>query len=915
VTTDIEANRVTSEGLGVRDLLLTPPDTVTLLGRAVAAEQWSDAFLLTAGLLQLIDDALHPDPLQLRRAASFLGSRASSLARAGGRGAAVAAFLTTAASRTPATRQLLPARSAVVELAARLARMTVTGGSSGRHVADPIEMTALHELLAEATTAAELLRPDVIRLPACFRDFDVHPDDVVLLAERLLEQGLPVTDPVCVVGIRTGGTYLAPLLAATLQTYAGVDVRVLTHRPGHPFLRWERQVLRATTRAGGRVVVVDDPPATGTSLHATLRALAVAGAPEPSTFLALPLFDHDVPSSLRRYRAAKLPWSAWSVHARLEPTAVAATLSGLLGDDWVVDRCERHEEAAASPPPTVAREHVRARYRVDLRHRAGDTERHELAVEGAGFGFFGGYALAVADALPHRVPRVYGLVDGLLFRDWLPDAATPRNADTLAVTIAGYVAERSRELPVDADPTWRMRGREPVWEVCAELLSKPYGWGAPGVRWLLEATTRRLLTHQGAIVVDGDTKPSRWLPDPASPGHLLKIGFHQGSFSHWGLSCYDPVFDLAGAASQPDSPAFPRVLRESYEATTGEPVDQERWLLYRLGHAWRSGRAGDLLGADVARYSAAAVHDFLAACYLTDLRPAAGPLCAIDLDGVLETDRLGYACTTPTGMAALRALTAHDHRVVLATGRGLQEAIDRCSAFGLAGAVAEYGTVVYVSGDGREDGDGGGHRTGTATDLRTSQERSLLDRVRRELARRGATVEPTHHHAVRARVDGGPLPAELIASVPVLSDPGLRLVHGQGQTDITADRLDKGTALARLAQTLGTNGVALAVGDTGEDLSMLSRATVARAPANADALVRASGVTVTRRAYQAGLAEAVADLIGHRPGGCPRCRPPDLPPRTRSLLALLALAEPGGARLPMRTARVALDTTLLGSTL
>jgi hydroxymethylpyrimidine pyrophosphatase-like HAD family hydrolase len=897
VITDIEPNRVAGGGLAVSDLLLNAVDTVELLDQTVIAHQWCDAFLLTAGLLQLVDDALHPDPFQLRRAASYLGSRASTLARGGGRGAGFAAFLATS-SRTSATRQLLSARAAVAELATTLAWITVTPQDTTLD-GDALEDAVLFDdLLAEASAAAPLLGPDVIRLPACFRDFDLHPDDVVRLAEKLIEQGLPVHAPVCVVGVRTGGTYLAPLLAAALQTNRGVGVQVLTYRPGRPFLRWEREALRGTARTGGQIVVVDDPPATGTSLHACLRAVRTAGVPQPVTCLALPLFDHDLPSSLGRRPAVTLPWAEWSVHSRLEPSAVATTFSRLLGPGWVVDGCERLAEDGALLP-TAAREHVRARYLVDMRDGNGRGERRQIAVEGAGLGYFGGYARAVAVALPHRVPTVYGLVDGLLFRDWLPAVATPATPEVLAGTIAGYVAERERALRVDVDPTWRMRGREPVWEICAELLSRPYGWGAPAVRWLLEATTRRLLAHERTNVVDGDTRPSRWLPDPVDPARLLKVDFHQGAFSHWGLFCYDPAFDLAGAATEPVSPDFSRLLRQGYEAATGEGVDEERWLLYRLAHLWRFGRAGDLTGADVARYSAVAVHDFLAACYLADLAPASGPLCALDLDGVLETDRLGYPCTTPTGMAVLRALAAHDYRAVLATGRGLQDAQDRCSGFGLAGAVAEYGTVVYTAGD------------RSASDLRSAEERALLDRVRRELSRRGVTVEPTHQHAVRARLDGGPLPDDLIAATPglseLLADPRLRLVRGEGQTDITAARLDKGTGLARLAESLGTRDVVLAVGDTGEDLSMLAAASVARAPANADAVMRAGGVTVTRHPYQRGLADAVAELIGHRPGGCPLCRRPLLPRRTRTLVRLLALAEPGPAGLPLRTLRVALS--------
>ncbi|MFI5270346.1 MAG: hypothetical protein ACHQ7M_23455, partial [Chloroflexota bacterium] len=45
-----------------------------LLVDSVAAGSWLDAFLLAAGIEQVMDDALHPDPLALRRIASRLAT-------------------------------------------------------------------------------------------------------------------------------------------------------------------------------------------------------------------------------------------------------------------------------------------------------------------------------------------------------------------------------------------------------------------------------------------------------------------------------------------------------------------------------------------------------------------------------------------------------------------------------------------------------------------------------------------------------------------------------------------------------------------------------------------------------------------------------------------------------------------------
>lgn len=912
--------------LRVADLLRTGADLAGMLADAVAAEKWCDAYLLSAGLLQLADDGLHPDPFQLRRAASYLGGLDSLPARAAGLGATGLADALcvlrmgigprgTHPRPTPAGR-LLTARPALGELTIILASAVIDAGMVDA------DLSRLDALVRRAVAAAPSLGADVARLPACFRDFDLHPDDVQRLARELQDRSRLPPGPVCVVGVRTAGSYLAPLCAAALRHLSAADdassewspgsgpVHVLTHRPGRPFLAWERGTLRQTYRAGGHIVVMDDPPATGASLVATLKAVTGTDVPRSAITLALPLFTDDevLPAPLQGYAAVLAPWPNWSLHGRLEEDAVAATLSGLLGDDWGVDRCERRP--ADSPHPAdgglARRDHVRARYQVQLTNKTtGRTDHRALLVEGAGLGYLGGHALAIAEAVPAHLPAVYGHVDGLLYREWLPERQERIGEQTLARAISTYVADRQQALPTRTDPTWTMRGREPVWEVAAELLSRPYGWAAPATRHLLEAMTRRLLAHDQPSVVDGETRPSRWLPDPSQPGQLRKVDFHQRAFGHWGLACYDAAFDLAGAACEPISPGFPALLRAEHESRTGQPVDQERWLLYRLAQLWRLGRAGDLGSDAVARHSAAAVHDFLADSYLRGLAPPAGPLCAIDLDGVLETDRLGYPCVTPTGMLALRALRTHGYGVVLATGRGLDDARDRCAAFGLVGAVAEYGAVVHSCAD------------GSITDLRSSHEKALLDQVRQDLAARGAVLAPTHEYAVRARLHGRPLPPDLISGIPLLADPTLRVIQGQGQTDVTVARLDKGTALAALAGSLGDGvdsagqtNLALAVGDTAADLTMLWSAAIARSPRNADAAVRAAGITVTRHAYQAGLADACADLLGHRPGRCPACRPPEPAARTRDLLVLLALSEPGGSRLALRTARVALRAAL-----
>src|SRR6266576_3480419 len=57
---------------GVTNLLCGADELTTRLRMALADEQWLNAYLLAAGLGQLVEDRLHPDPLLLNRAAKYL---------------------------------------------------------------------------------------------------------------------------------------------------------------------------------------------------------------------------------------------------------------------------------------------------------------------------------------------------------------------------------------------------------------------------------------------------------------------------------------------------------------------------------------------------------------------------------------------------------------------------------------------------------------------------------------------------------------------------------------------------------------------------------------------------------------------------------------------------------------------------
>src|SRR5215471_15086109 len=423
-----------AEGVLATDLLCGADELATQLRWALREGQWLDAYLLAAGLGQLVEDRLHADPLLLNRAASYLRSLPSRPARLAGT-ASAAAGAVLRVRPAPGRQRLVRARHATGGLAGLLAAQVLGPEPAGPLAEDP----------APLLDAIEDVRPalagDVPRIPTCFHSFDQHPDDVrwLVRAFRLRYPGRG--RPLCVVGVRTSGSYLAPLHAAALRAAGHDPVQVLTYRPGSPFLRWERSVLETTARAGGLVLVVDDPPGTGSAIAQAARAVAAAGVPDPAIILLLPLFgsSDEPPELLRRWQAVVQPWADWSVHSRLAAQPVAETLATLLPPG--IRFCE--VEQLDPPWPARDRGHARAMFMARLLDgHSGESVYRRIMVEGAGLGYLGRQGVAVASAIPGQVPHVYGFTNGLIYRDWLPPGGYPDAGDELAETVAGYVNAR-----------------------------------------------------------------------------------------------------------------------------------------------------------------------------------------------------------------------------------------------------------------------------------------------------------------------------------------------------------------------------------------------------------------------------------------------------------------------------------------
>lgn len=893
----------------VANLLGDLDDLSDLLVAEVERQSWLNAFLLAAGMNQILEDHLHGHAILLARVARHLRRVAprplGSIAAAAVRSADAALWATR--GLPPSERRAAAWQSRVATIVDRLADAVVQPRlGDGQEVA-----VAAAALARDRERLPSGLRRSIVRLPSCFRNFDQQPADLERLTSMFRFRWPDRERSIAIVGVRTSGNYTAPLHAAYLRALGYRNARVLTFRPGQRWRGSEIKALSAVMRSGGLAVVTDDAPKTGGSIFRTAVELEKMGFAPQSIVLLLQMLEDlpRLPARMQKYPSVLLPWQQWSVHASLDSHAVRRTLTQLLGPAIEVRSAKRLPSVLGGNP----RGHLHARYRLQLRDRSSRrTYDSEIHVKGVGLGYFGDHALAVVRSLQEFVPEIIGLRDGLLYRRWLPQESRlreiePETLSQVAGAVVDYATSRARMLPAKDDVSLRLTDRGAVWQRAADLLARAYGPAGQLMRPISYPLVKKLLRVDRPSVIDGSMDVDSWFNH--GPSGLQKIDFAERAFNSLDVYCYDHVFDLAGLAPGTADPNLSAAVRSAYTQRTGATIDPERWLLYRLVHVAEQHRHETTHSLAEERELAREMQQYYRGTVFEDLgTEPAGPLCAFDLDWSLETRKLGFPAISPAAAFALRALARHEYRAVIATGRSISQVRERCCAYRLAGGVAEYGALTYET------------RTGRVRDLLTALDRKLMDRVRHELGDvQGTILDPEHRGAVRAyRFDASGrrrgLGAEAISSVlrtPALKDQ-VRVITGAYQTDFIVNTINKAVGLRALAQDLGVEAsadgqkpFALAVGDGVEDLPMFGLATMPLAPANGDAAVRAAGVEVLNGTAQAGLSQAVARLIGHTPGACSQCHVTHLSAGSRLLLTALRVQDDRGLGKVVHTLRLA----------
>jgi hydroxymethylpyrimidine pyrophosphatase-like HAD family hydrolase len=759
------------------------------------------------------------------------------------------------------------------------------------------------------------LQAESIYFPSAFRRLDLTHFDVLALGRHFATRFPDRGQPLLLLGLRTAGSYFAPLLRAFLKAEGYRAVAILTVQPEKGLGARERAELTRCAAAGCMAIILDDPPHTGDTIVLAVEMARKAGFAPAKVAALLPAHpgsqDWSKPLSLSGTAVLTLGPEEWHKHRLLCPEVVegrladyfqrrhfsSACVSSAAADQWNA----RLQDGSEDP----RRARLKRVYEVRLQSAGGEEETRYVLAKSVGWGWLGYHAFLAGHRLAGFVPPVLGLRDGVLYTEWLPQRplADPAGEDRerWVEATACYVAARARSLSLGKGPEPGVgphRHHEGV-RLLEKVLSRAYG--GPVTAALARPRVRRRLCALPCplpTLVDGKMHPSEWVAGPRGP---LKTDYEHHGMGKNELNVLDPAYDLAEALLHlGTSPEEEERLVRRYAEESGDPGVGPRLFLNKfLAGSWAMASALRCLFAHAqpARRQQELHQQFVRAWHFLTVHTARlcggycrppqaprwrSPLVVLDIDGVLDGRTFGFPCTTAAGVEALSLLHAHEFAVAVDTARSAAEVKEYCRAYGLVGGVAEYGGYVW---------DAVGQR-GRA--LVSPEPLRQLARAREALARLpGVFVDDRYQYSVRAftyedkaaALSSLPIPralrsvlyatSESTLPVPlptltvrqVLAELGLdRLCVQQTTIDTTvlAREVDKGSGLSALLNWVGlADADTTAVGDSAPDLPMFCAARRCFAPAQISCArqARLLGCRIARRPGQRGLLEIVRSLV------------------------------------------------------
>lgn len=870
------------------------------------SEVTTNIFLLSCGLLNCVDEYLRGPALRLpgRVAKTLVG-------RGAGR------FVETISDRPWSRRLVIRWRRHWLARLNEFLSLIV-----GRHVTEPIRLAEaagrLITLLQAPPLPSDFLG-ELLGTPTLFNRLDLTQTDILALGESFVRQYPERTQAILLVGLRTSGSYFAPLLSAFFEAEGYASVALLTIKPNKGVGRRENKELKRFAARGYWALIVDDPPETNRTALAAFDIVSRAGfAPGCVKFVAP---THPAKTNwfknLPEDSVVTLPPEQWHKRELMNKETVERRLAEYFRSQnftrVAVTTSDRADEFNARLQTTASDERgerLKHIFEVQLETPEGEQRTKYVLAKSVGWGWLGYHAFLIGHRLSGYVPPILGLRDGILYTEWIPQAAVEpsgkRRTELIAAS-ASYVAARARNLQLKgaAATSIDLKRYNNGALLLAKALSGAYGRLPTDL--LMQSRLGRLVQAQRCpcpTLIDGNMHPNEWILGPLGP---LKTDYEHHGMGKAALNLIDPAYDLADTVFNLDlSPEEERSLVGQYIAESEDAAVEQRLFMHKLlsglwtmnhiqQQLFSSPRGGDaqrnyhrrfmnawnFLTIQAARHCGSLCHRGI------DLGWRA-PLVVLDIDGVLDRRLFGFPCTTAAGMEALSLLSAHEFSVALNTARSAAEVKDYCKAYSLAGGVAEYGGYLW---------DAVGQRERVLISTEAARQ---LEKLRSHLQGiPGVFLDERHRYSIRAFTyrdkppgllrsllesersssigDGAlaPITTHIVHQLLVdLQLDRLTFHHTTIDTTIVAKEVDKGTGLAVLRDwILAKDAETIAVGDGEPDLAMFRVATHSFAPANVGpkGQTRLFSCQVASHHHQQGLLEIVRKIIHSDGRDCEQC--------------------------------------------
>ena len=884
------------------DKLQTAPDD----WRADAAA--TNVYLLGCALLNSLDEHLRGRTLRLPRLLA---------ARGAARGARWLAEQTRAAFKRKSLEALTQWRARWLNALVALLRETIIAPNPQQAL---IAQRGLELANCLARPLPNGLRIEQISVPSPFQRLDLTPWDAVELGRNFIARYPDRRARILLLGLRTSGSYFAPLIHALLLSEGYSQVCLTTLQPDKGAGKYEQAELARCAGQNYVALIVDDPPLSGGTIFLAFDIARRAG------------FSADRVKALAPTHPAGRDWrlgvpddalislapERWRILQTLEPSVVEARLREYFCDRECLDVRIVQSERAAQYNAELAQSSSAGRggrlkriYELRLRFRDGREETRFVIAKSVGWGWLSYRAFLIGERLAEFAPPLIGLRDGILYSQYLPQDSLARSAPSSRAekiaAAASYVAARVRRLGLQSNPllgAGEQRHHNGL-RLLGDALSRAYG--GPIIGALARPRLARKLRETpcpSPTLIDGKMEAGEWIEGPSGP---LKTDYEQHGLGKAMLNIVDPAYDLADVIMSFElSREEEQSLLAQYRAASGDGGVEQRlfpakmlaglWALSGAGDAIRAGRsapggrqgaherfmrAWNFLTVETARRSGA------------NLPPAPiswrAPLLFLDIDGVIDRRLFGFPMTSAAGLEALALLRRHGVSVALNSARSLGEVKDYCAAYGFAGGVAEYGACLWDA------------TKSISRPLISDQAFAQLATLREYLRTLpGVYLDERHHYSIRAFVyrdkpkgrlasfaealhsypigDGavGPASGPIIRdAIAALKLDLLSVKQTSIDTTITARSCDKGAGLVALRDwVLGPQAETIAVGDSIPDLAMFAAAARSFAPANIDCARQAKllGCQIVARPHQSGLLDIARALVHADGAACAACR-------------------------------------------